>query len=80
MCQNRELGEKTNDDEIRAMINEFDRDGDGESNRNVFLNRVFNFCFIIEIVYFFLFFFKSTLKNFYPLCKMIERKEERSLH
>ena len=39
MCQNRELGEKTNDDEIRAMINEFDRDGDGESNRNVFFSK-----------------------------------------
>ena len=28
---NRELGEKTSDDELRAMINEFDKDGDGES-------------------------------------------------
>jgi Ca2+-binding EF-hand superfamily protein len=27
----RELGEKTNDDELRAMINEFDKNGDGES-------------------------------------------------
>ena len=27
----RELGEKTSDDELRAMISEFDKDGDGES-------------------------------------------------
>ena len=27
----KELGEKTNDDELRAMINEFDKNGDGES-------------------------------------------------
>lgn len=27
----RELGEKTSDDELRSMINEFDKDGDGES-------------------------------------------------
>jgi centrin-3 len=33
----KELGEKTNDDELRAMINEFDRDGDGEINFEEFL-------------------------------------------
>ena len=27
----RELGENMTDDELRAMIDEFDRDGDGES-------------------------------------------------
>lgn len=25
------MGEKTSDDELRSMINEFDKDGDGES-------------------------------------------------
>jgi len=28
---NRELGENMTDEELRAMIDEFDRDGDGES-------------------------------------------------
>ena len=28
---NRELGENMTDDELRAMIDEFDKDGDGES-------------------------------------------------
>ena len=29
----RELGENMNDDELRAMIDEFDKDGDGESKQ-----------------------------------------------
>ena len=40
----RELGESMTDEELRAMIDEFDKDGDGESklsfcsNRHFFLN------------------------------------------
>ena len=33
----RELGENMSDDELRAMIDEFDRDGDGEINETDFL-------------------------------------------
>ena len=33
----RELGENLNDDELQAMIDEFDRDGDGEINETEFL-------------------------------------------
>ncbi|WAR22169.1 CETN3-like protein [Mya arenaria] len=33
----RELGENMTDEELRAMIDEFDRDGDGEINENEFL-------------------------------------------
>jgi len=33
----RELGENMNDDELRSMIDEFDKDGDGEINENEFL-------------------------------------------
>ena len=29
----RELGEKLSDDELQAMIDEFDKDGDGEINQ-----------------------------------------------
>lgn len=32
-----ELGENIDDDELRAMIDEFDLDGDGESIPNVFI-------------------------------------------
>ena len=43
----RELGETMTDEELRAMIDEFDKDGDGESK--------FNFCFfpghILDIRY-----------------------------
>lgn len=33
----RELGENLSDDELQAMIDEFDKDGDGEINENEFL-------------------------------------------
>lgn len=33
-CLCRELGENMTDEELRAMIDEFDRDGDGESEWN----------------------------------------------
>ena len=33
----RELGENLTDDELQAMIDEFDKDGDGEINENEFL-------------------------------------------
>ncbi|XP_070561160.1 centrin-3 [Ptychodera flava] len=33
----RELGENMNDEELRAMIDEFDRDGDGEINEDEFI-------------------------------------------
>ena len=33
----RELGEDLSDDELQAMIDEFDKDGDGEINENEFL-------------------------------------------
>jgi len=33
----KELGEKTSDDELRAMIMEFDKDGDGEINESEFM-------------------------------------------
>lgn len=33
----RELGENMNDDELRAMIDEFDHDGDGESKYSILL-------------------------------------------
>jgi centrin-3 len=33
----RELGEKTSDEELRAMINEFDKDGDQEINFEEFV-------------------------------------------
>jgi len=32
-----ELGENIDDDELRAMIDEFDRDGDGEINEQEFI-------------------------------------------
>jgi centrin-3 len=31
------LGEKSDDDELRAMIDEFDKDGDGEINFEEFV-------------------------------------------
>ena len=34
----RELGENLSDDELQAMIDEFDKDGDGEINEQEFLN------------------------------------------
>ena len=34
----RELGENLNDDELQAMIDEFDKDGDGEISENEFLS------------------------------------------
>jgi len=34
----RELGENMTDDELRSMIDEFDKDGDGEINENEFLS------------------------------------------
>ncbi|XP_076842737.1 centrin-3 [Brachyhypopomus gauderio] len=34
----RELGEDVNDDELRAMIDEFDTDGDGEINQEEFIS------------------------------------------
>jgi len=34
----KELGEKTSDDELRAMISEFDRDSDGEINFEEFMS------------------------------------------
>ena len=34
----RELGENLSDDELQAMIDEFDKDGDGEINEGEFLN------------------------------------------
>jgi centrin-3 len=34
----RELGENLSDDELQAMIDEFDKDADGEINENEFLN------------------------------------------
>ena len=33
----RELGENLSDDELQAMIDEFDKDGDGEISENEFL-------------------------------------------
>jgi Ca2+-binding EF-hand superfamily protein len=46
---NRELGENMTDEELRAMIDEFDRDGDGESkilsfrlNDNFYLLLLYN--------------------------------------
>ena len=33
----RELGENLSDDELKAMIDEFDKDGDGEISENEFL-------------------------------------------
>lgn len=33
----KDLGEKLNDDELQAMINEFDHDNDGLINENEFL-------------------------------------------
>lgn len=33
----RELGENMTDEELRAMIDEFDRDGDGEINEDEFI-------------------------------------------
>ncbi len=44
---NRELGEKTNDDELRAMINEFDRDGDGESE---LVYNHYNYCYFFTLI------------------------------
>ena len=34
----RELGENLSDDELQAMIDEFDKDGDGEISEQEFLN------------------------------------------
>jgi len=34
----RELGENMTDEELRAMIDEFDRDGDGESKNAVLIH------------------------------------------
>ena len=45
------MGEKTNDDELRAMINEFDKNGDGESN----LHKILRVTFIRLISYLFYF-------------------------
>ena len=44
----RELGENMSDEELRAMIEEFDKDGDGESTENhwilcLFSNKLFTF-------------------------------------
>jgi Ca2+-binding EF-hand superfamily protein len=33
-----DLGDNVNEEELKAMIDEFDLDGDGESNKTYFLN------------------------------------------
>lgn len=45
-----ELGENIDDDELRAMIDEFDLDGDGESNNNN-NNMVFNNILLINFLF-----------------------------
>ena len=44
----RELGDNVNEEELKAMIDEFDLDGDGESKK------IFCFVFRIECSFFFI--------------------------
>ena len=44
----RELGDTVNEEELKAMIDEFDLDGDGEGKRNESLRRIFYWNFLVN--------------------------------
>lgn len=53
----RELGENLADEELRAMIDEFDKDGDGESKSLFWL--LSRYMYYLQMIKFFVFFFNS---------------------
>ncbi|NXB54976.1 CETN3 protein, partial [Leucopsar rothschildi] len=59
----RELGENMSDEELRAMIEEFDKDGDGEIQICIILFYGLLFAVCLMIFFFFPFFFLFSTVN-----------------